>query len=830
MLANRNTSITTVLLMLTIITTTLLPGCSCKSKETEDGLTEQEIEQLDTACQELSAVRESDDYKNQDKDAQKNTMMKALFEQSEKGNIVAESIRLDEKKNIITYRYSNGVLGGEKIGGYDDKLSNTPKRSWIIQKDEIFQGITGEKRADAIILYAMNTPDRQCFYDKCIDLAEEWRLSGVTTNFDNTVTLDDMTNLKGYEFVYFEMHGNYLTYDEFFYNTQIAYSFDGSIPTVQLEENYSKSMMQKYSDDFKKGNIGVLNGCFFVTPGFFADHYEPGSLSGSIIYFGCCEIMGQDDEYPDIWDKVLKSLSVQFFVGYHNSVYTAYDGCLVEIFMRNVLAGKTCEEALSEAESKIGSNDREWEISESDDKTYDATHNPAYPMMGCNPGAKMQWENADPSVVQPTTEVTETTVPTETPTPTPSPTPTPEPTATPTPKPTPRPDSKLAISKNNFPDKEFRRFLKNEVDKNKDGSLSKKEISKVKKMDFYDESGQPDGGGNGPYVYDIADLTGIERFANLESINIPFNNYLKHLDMTKNPKLKKVRFFDILPVKSAVIRIGQTIEYDSISAVGEYEQGNKNPYYKTKNKDIVSISTPKGSRACKFAGIKAGTAKITGDYQSNSWKIKVTGSSVRPVPTATPTPTPKPVVKVTNAVNKKYKNTECEGTHQYKVPKITITGKNMKSINNKILKDIKKFGTDYEVGYSYYVDQKIVSIFVHINESHDSSPIGYSKVYNISVASGKLLNDSDVVKMWGSTDKQFFSIVKTVYKKVGNQFGILSYLLDNNPISYKYIDPYIGKNGHLCFTCFMQGIPNEDHAVKVDTKTKKIRDTFDKDF
>ncbi|GEM_PF-5222718 len=822
MLANRNTSITTVLLMLTIITTTLLPGCSCNSGETDvvstgdEVLTDEEIEQLDSACQDLNAIRESDDYKSQDVDSKKNTMMKALFEQAQKGNIIGETIRLDEKQDIISYRFSSGIKGFERFGEYDENTKGIVDPDHDIRLEN--KAAEGTSKADAIILNAITSSS--VFTVPCERKYTKWNKKGITTLLDDSVTLDDLTNLQEYEFVYISMHGGYVTFGEYI---NFEYNFaEDATPYAVLEEQENVQTSRKYSKDFEEGSIGIHNGHYFFTPTFFSHHYPNGELSNSILFLGGCNQMNDHSEKQQgDWERELEKISVPSFVSYRNSVDAGYDFDMVDSFLYSLLDGKTTGEALKEAKKINGDNDWEWEKK----NNYEIDDESAYPVLGCSSDAVLKWETADPSAAQAPT-VTPSTEPAETPTPSPSPTPTPEPTATPT----PRPDSKLAISKNNFPDKEFRRFLKNEVDKNKDGSLSKKEISKVKKMDFYDESGQPDGGGNGPYVYDIADLTGIERFANLESINIPFNNYLKHLDMTKNPKLKKVRFFDILPVKSAVIRIGQTIEYDSISAVGEYEQGNKNPYYKTKNKDIVSISTPKGSRACKFAGIKAGTAKITGDYQSNSWKIKVTGSSVRPVPTATPTPTPKPVVKVTNAVNKKYKNTECEGTHQYKVPKITITGKNMKSINNKILKDIKKFGTDYEVGYSYYVDQKIVSIFVHINESHDSSPIGYSKVYNISVATGKLLNDSDVVKMWGSTDKKFFSIVKTVYKKVGNQFGILSYLLDNNPISYKYIDPYIGKNGHLCFTCFMQGIPNEDHAVKVDTKTKKIRDTFEKDF
>ncbi len=399
-------------------------------------------------------------------------------------------------------------------------------------------------------------------------------------------------------------------------------------------------------------------------------------------------------------------------------------------------------------------------------------------------------------------------------------------------------NDEIPIDKEHFPDNEFRRFINNEVDTNKDGVLSDTEINSVWEMDFYDESDQPDGGGNGPYMYEVADLTGVEYFNHLIRIYIPFNCSLEYLDLTKNPRLEMVEFFDTIPLKEAILSPGQYICYDTISSVNEFREGFTNPYFRTDGKKTVSIGLyGNESRKSYVAGESEGDTVVDvyygmmDDYgvmtelKDSSFTVKVRYSSSGS--------SSEQEVKVTDAINKTYKDdpaTGSTGTHRYKVPKVTITGKNMESINSKILKDVEKYSTKYEVGYSYYTDGDIVSIIVHVNETGEDSPVGYNLVYNISVKTGELMSDSEVVKLWGSTEKKFFDIVKTLYKNLDKQFG-QNYIVNNNTVSYKYIDPYIGKNGHLCFTSFLTGIPPDANSVMFDTETKKIRyNCRDKDF
>ena len=76
--------------------------------------------------------------------------------------------------------------------------------------------------------------------------------------------------------------------------------------------------------------------------------------------------------------------------------------------------------------------------------------------------------------------------------------------------------------------------------------------------------------------------------------------------------------------------------------------------------------------------------------------------------------------------------------------------------------------------------------------------------YNISVKTGKLIKDKEVLKLYGVSSKKFLSMVKSTYKKGGYWAGKGSEAKKNikkslKKVSYKYLDPYVGSNGHICF-------------------------------
>lgn len=92
----------------------------------------------------------------------------------------------------------------------------------------------------------------------------------------------------------------------------------------------------------------------------------------------------------------------------------------------------------------------------------------------------------------------------------------------------------VKINSTNFPDEEFRKYISKNIDRNKDGVLSKAEIKKVTeiKLEHYDEAGNE-------YVYN--DLTGIGVFTELKRLECESQKSLSKLDLHKNTKLEFVK-------------------------------------------------------------------------------------------------------------------------------------------------------------------------------------------------------------------------------------------------------------------------------------------------
>ena len=82
----------------------------------------------------------------------------------------------------------------------------------------------------------------------------------------------------------------------------------------------------------------------------------------------------------------------------------------------------------------------------------------------------------------------------------------------------------VAIDETNFPDANFRQYVKDNFDTDKSDTLSAEEIAAVKDIS--------------PAHRDISSLTGVEHFTNLERLNVQDNEELTTLELSKNTELK----------------------------------------------------------------------------------------------------------------------------------------------------------------------------------------------------------------------------------------------------------------------------------------------------
>ena len=117
-------------------------------------------------------------------------------------------------------------------------------------------------------------------------------------------------------------------------------------------------------------------------------------------------------------------------------------------------------------------------------------------------------------------------------------------------------------------------------------------------------------------------------------------------------------------------------------------------------------------------------------------------------------------VTVSDAFKKTYAKNQFGIKASVRIPKITIAGVDTKKLNKEIYDYCKKKAGSYcSCSYSYYIGKTYVSLFITLQEEHDSSPAAYYRVYNISRSNGKKLSKKQMLKFLKISDKKFKSRV-----------------------------------------------------------------------
>ena len=91
------------------------------------------------------------------------------------------------------------------------------------------------------------------------------------------------------------------------------------------------------------------------------------------------------------------------------------------------------------------------------------------------------------------------------------------------------------INATNFPDEHFRNSISKDLDRNKDGYLSTKEVREA--VGFSPQWGDY-------YYREIASMKGIEKFTNVNSIVLDNNHCLEYLDVSQNTRLIRLYVFN----------------------------------------------------------------------------------------------------------------------------------------------------------------------------------------------------------------------------------------------------------------------------------------------
>ncbi len=167
-------------------------------------------------------------------------------------------------------------------------------------------------------------------------------------------------------------------------------------------------------------------------------------------------------------------------------------------------------------------------------------------------------------------------------------------------------------------------------------------------------------------------------------------------------------------------------------------------------------------------------------------------------------------VKVTDAYKKAYGKNQFGKKASVRIPKITISGVDTKKLNKEIYNYCKKNAGNYcSCSYGYYIGKTYVSLFIKLQEEHDSSPAWYYRVYNISRSNGKKLSRKQMLKILKLSDKKFNSRVKKgITKYYKKMIGYTSKAPSNVKRDYKkatsskYLNkaiPYLNSKGKVCY-------------------------------
>lgn len=173
-------------------------------------------------------------------------------------------------------------------------------------------------------------------------------------------------------------------------------------------------------------------------------------------------------------------------------------------------------------------------------------------------------------------------------------------------------------------------------------------------------------------------------------------------------------------------------------------------------------------------------------------------------------------VKVEFAANKSFDYDDDEII--YRLPKVVIPGVNTDAVNAKIKEDnpvqcsYPKYDQVYDlcsVSFAYFITDDVVSI--RISRYYGFGPklyreLGHS-IYNVSVKTGELMSDAEMLKSCGVTEDYFLQMVRTTYEgiKCDDSFTEFSKKKTLDMVSFENVHPCIGSNGHLCFVGVVWG-------------------------
>lgn len=322
----------------------------------------------------ISELAESEEFRESDKEirgeAVEEYLLSAADEETTDGvgnTIIRESVERDDDSGACVYTDSSGainVVQYERNMSYMDGEKNTMQ--------SIDTPIAGETKG--LMLYGLDNADSD-LYKESSAIVERLQKKGSECAVDKDVTVEDyMTEIKGYDYVIINTHGNMLSYDYGFKNESAD-----KVPVLCTMEDITASNIIEYEEDIREQRVvkttiienketGETAQKYWVMPSFFKKYYSGSSLDGVYVHIGSCYSFGgnidsSDSEDFEMADAFLQA-GARAVTGYYNSVFTYYDYAMIENILNQLFEGNSLSVAVEESQKRYGRTDEEFAMKE----------------------------------------------------------------------------------------------------------------------------------------------------------------------------------------------------------------------------------------------------------------------------------------------------------------------------------------------------------------------------------------------------------------------------------------------------------------------------------
>lgn len=304
--------------------------------------TEKELSDMAYVDDAISAVINDNSYQSSTIDERKESMVDLLNELDINNKIVEDSIEIDEKNSILSFKYTRDVVGDILLEEFDDETDGIDLTDSIMPSvDAVNLSTTTQPLSQvnvAILNSFENIPFRTDYYES---LVSDWTEQGLNVYYDDTVTVNDLkTALLNKQIISLSGHG---TIERFCLNGE--------------DEIANSEKDQEYETDILKGRIVKsynYGKTYFIKPEFFSYYYDKGSLDGSFIFGNSCSLMGHGEKINEAFANAFLGASAEGFVGYCNNVESGYSRNVMRSYFEALMTGVTSAEALDMSVSEHG--------------------------------------------------------------------------------------------------------------------------------------------------------------------------------------------------------------------------------------------------------------------------------------------------------------------------------------------------------------------------------------------------------------------------------------------------------------------------------------------